>query len=123
MNGLTKALAAEFTGTFALIFLGAGAATVLGSEVAGNCACAWALLIMVSQCVRRHQRLPHQSGVTVGLAVAGEFPRRRVAPSLPRSGRRYRGVRLIVSVWRAGKPSWRHARGHTSHYLRWCLRP
>jgi glycerol uptake facilitator-like aquaporin len=30
MNGLTKALAAEFTGTFALIFLGAGAATALG---------------------------------------------------------------------------------------------
>jgi glycerol uptake facilitator-like aquaporin len=32
MNGLTKALAAEFIGTFALIFLGAGAgaATALG---------------------------------------------------------------------------------------------
>ena len=30
MNGLTKALAAEFIGTFVLIFLGAGAATALG---------------------------------------------------------------------------------------------
>ncbi len=30
MNGLTKALAAEFIGTFALIFLGAGTATALG---------------------------------------------------------------------------------------------
>jgi glycerol uptake facilitator-like aquaporin len=30
MNGLTKALAAELIGTFALIFLGAGAATAFG---------------------------------------------------------------------------------------------
>ena len=29
MNGFTKALTAEFIGTFALIFLGAGAATAL----------------------------------------------------------------------------------------------
>src|SRR5437588_644752 len=33
MNGLTKALTAEFIGTFALIFIGAGAGTVLGGPV------------------------------------------------------------------------------------------
>jgi hypothetical protein len=47
MNGLTKARAAEFIGTFALIFIGARAGIVLGGGQLPGIAFAHGLTIMV----------------------------------------------------------------------------
>jgi glycerol uptake facilitator-like aquaporin len=72
MNGLTKALAAEFTGTFALIFLGAGAATArtIGPAVATGVHDGIAIYL-VAQFVGRHD-----SGL---LCVLGDASRFRTA--------------------------------------------
>jgi len=81
MDNITRPLAAEFIGTFALIFIGAGAAAMLGAGQMPGIAFAHGLTIMVFAAAFGDISGGHiNPAVTAGLAAAGEFPVRRVVP-------------------------------------------
>ena len=61
MDSMARPLAAEFIGTFALIFIGAGAGTVLGGgQMPGIAFCAWPHDHDYGCGIRRYQRRPHR---------------------------------------------------------------
>jgi len=79
--GSARALAAEFIGTFALIFIGAAAAIALGVNHDPPVAFAHGLTILVFVAVFGDISGGHfNPAVTIGLATAGVFPSRRVTP-------------------------------------------
>lgn len=81
--GLSRQLAAEFIGTFALIFIGAGAAVALGVNHDPPVAFAHGLTILVFAAALADISGAHfNPAVTIGLATAGAFPARRVVPYL-----------------------------------------
>ena len=81
--GSVRALAAEFIGTFALIFIGAGAAIALGVNHDPPVAFAHGLTILVFVAAFGDISGGHfNPAVTIGLATAGVFPSRRVTPYL-----------------------------------------
>src|SRR5690242_19734186 len=76
-----RALAAEFIGTFALIFIGAGAAIALGVNHDPPVAFAHGLTILVFVAAFGDISGGHfNPAVTIGLATAGVFPSHRVTP-------------------------------------------
>src|SRR4051812_40581222 len=78
---MTRALAAEFIGTFALIFIGAGAAIALGVNHDPPVAFAHGLTILVFVAAFGDISGGHfNPAVTIGRATAGVFPSRRVTP-------------------------------------------
>jgi MIP family channel proteins len=81
MTARMRALTAEFIGTFALIFIGAGAAIALGVNHDPPVAFAHGLTILVFVAAFGDISGGHfNPAVTVGLATAGVFPSRRVTP-------------------------------------------
>jgi glycerol uptake facilitator-like aquaporin len=81
MTAIRRALAAEFIGTFALIFIGAGAAIALGVNHDPPVAFAHGLTILVFVAAFGDISGGHfNPAVTVGLATAGVFPSRRITP-------------------------------------------
>ena len=81
-NRFGRVLVAEFIGTFALIFIGAGAAIALGVNHDPPVAFAHGLTILVFVAAFGDLSDGHfNPPVTTGLAVAGVFSSRRVVPS------------------------------------------
>lgn len=79
--GPSRVLAAEFIGTFALIFIGAGAAIALGVNHDPPVAFAHGLTILVFVAAFGDISGGHfNPAVTIGLAAAGVLPSRRVTP-------------------------------------------
>ncbi len=83
MKNFPQALLAEFIGTFALIFLGAGAGVLagLGAGSLVTVALAHGLTIMFFAYSYGHISGVHiNPAVSIGLAAAGEFPAWKVVP-------------------------------------------
>jgi aquaporin Z len=81
MSVLRKSLAAEFIGTFLLIFMGAGAATALGANHDPAVPFAHGFAILVAVAAFGDISGGHiNPAVSVGLATAGEFPVERLIP-------------------------------------------
>ena len=82
-DDLGRVLVAEIIGTFALIFIGAGAAIALGVNHDPPVAFAHGLTILVFVAAFGDISGGHfNPAVTIGLATAGVFPSRRVTPYL-----------------------------------------
>jgi len=81
--GAVRPLAAEFIGTFALVFIGAGSAVALGANHDPPVALAHGLTILVFATAFADISGAHfNPAVTIGLATASTFPGRLVVPYL-----------------------------------------
>jgi aquaporin Z len=92
---MSKALVAEFIGTFALIFIGAGSGVVAGMDGTGGSlitvALAHGLTIMIFAYAYGHISGTHiNPAVTLGLTAAGKFEASKVGP--------YLGAQLLGAI-------------------------